>query len=204
MKTMNDPKYERLPHAGDFENKHDTEAFYLSPKPLPTGGAPFTGLQMHQEVNDVYLDFAQGVRGLEFAVRCMAGSVISMMIFFSSFNLFVASYSFYYGRLFWSTLFENVANPFMWGFTFLHISVTGITLFKIIRQITSHPPIRFNRQRREVVYVREKGQPPLIVPWEEVIACVTAGTATGIAKILFVVFLVMFVVSFIFGRRGRG
>ena len=31
-----------------------------------------------------------------------------------------------------------------------------------------------------------------------------AGTATGIAKILFVVFLVMFVVSFIFGRRGRG
>jgi uncharacterized membrane protein YtjA (UPF0391 family) len=31
-----------------------------------------------------------------------------------------------------------------------------------------------------------------------------AGTATGIAKILFVVFLVMFVVSFIFGRRGKG
>jgi uncharacterized membrane protein YtjA (UPF0391 family) len=30
------------------------------------------------------------------------------------------------------------------------------------------------------------------------------GTATGIAKILFVVFLVMFVVSFFMGRRGRG
>ena len=173
---MSDPKYERLPHAGDFENKNGTEAFYLSPKPLPTGAAPYTGLQMHREVNEVFLDFAQGVRGLEFAVRCMAGSVISMMIFFSSFNLFVASYSFYYGRLFWNTLLENVANPFMWGFTFLHVLVAGVTLFKIIRQITSQPPIRFNRQRREVAYVREKGIPPLIVPWEEVIACVTAGT----------------------------
>lgn len=30
-----------------------------------------------------------------------------------------------------------------------------------------------------------------------------AGTATGIAKILFVVFLVMFIASFFFGRRGR-
>jgi uncharacterized membrane protein YtjA (UPF0391 family) len=30
-----------------------------------------------------------------------------------------------------------------------------------------------------------------------------AGTATGIAKILFVVFLVMFIASFFFGRRGE-
>ena len=31
-----------------------------------------------------------------------------------------------------------------------------------------------------------------------------AGTATGIAKILCVVFLVMFIASFFFGRKGRG
>ena len=45
-----------------------------------------------------------------------------------------------------------------------------------------------------------------------IIAIVTAvlgfggidGTATGIAKILFVVSLVMFIASFFFGRKGRG
>ena len=31
-----------------------------------------------------------------------------------------------------------------------------------------------------------------------------AGTATGIAKLLFVAFLVLFIVSFIMGRRPRG
>ena len=31
-----------------------------------------------------------------------------------------------------------------------------------------------------------------------------AGTATGIAKILFVVCLLMVIASFFFGRRGRG
>jgi len=31
-----------------------------------------------------------------------------------------------------------------------------------------------------------------------------AGTATGIAKILFIVSMVMFIASFYFGRRGRG
>lgn len=33
------------------------------------------------------------------------------------------------------------------------------------------PPIRFNRQRREVCYVPAKGG-PVFIPWEEVIACV--------------------------------
>ena len=33
--------------------------------------------------------------------------------------------------------------------------------------------------------------------------CRIAGTATGIAKILFLVFLVLFIVSFIMGRRPK-
>ena len=173
---MSESKYERLPQAGDFENKNGTEAFYLSPKPLPTSAAPFTGLQMHREVNEVFLDFGQGVSGLEFAVRCMAGSIVSMAIFFAVVNIILAYSVFSYGRSFWSTLFEFIQNPLMWGFLIVLMIMAGVPLYRSIHHITSTPPIRFNRQRREVVYVREKGKPPLIVPWEEVIACVTAGT----------------------------
>ena len=34
---MTDSKYERLPHAGDFERVAGTEIVYLSPLPIPTG-----------------------------------------------------------------------------------------------------------------------------------------------------------------------
>ena len=170
---MSDPKYSRLPHAGDFESVNGTEAFYLAPKPLPTGAAAFSGQGMHHDVNDVYLDFAPGQRGMEFAIRTSVGSIMGMVIFFSLFNIFIASYTFYRGRLFWSTLLESSLNPIMWGFLVVLMLMFGIPFYRSIKQITSHPPVRFNRQRREVAYVSKKGEPPLIVPWEEVIACVT-------------------------------
>ena len=170
---MSDPKYSRLPHAGDFESVNGTEAFYLAPKPLPTGFAAFSGQGMHHDVNDVYLDFAPGLRGMEFAIRASVGSIMGMVIFFSLFNIFIASYTFYRGRFFWSTLLESSLNPIMWGFLVVLMLMFGIPFYRSIKQITSHPPVRFNRQRREVAYVSKKGEPPLIVPWEEVIACVT-------------------------------
>ena len=70
-------------------------------------------------------------------------------------------------------------NYYLWGFIAIHMLMAGVPLYKSIREITSVPPVRFNRQRREVAYVRQKGEPPLIVPWEEVIACVTAGTTVS-------------------------
>lgn len=175
---MNEPKYERLPHAGDFENKHDTEAFYLSPMPLPTGAAPFNGLQMHREVNDVYLDFGQGTSSFEFMVRAAVGSIMFMVIFFCISGLALGiheyvEYGFSPFRVFLNLILPNY---YLWGFIAILMIMYGVPLYQTIHQITSNTPVRFNRQRREVVYVREKGKPPLIVPWEEVIACVTAGT----------------------------
>ena len=176
---MSDSKYNRLPHAGDFEVENSTEAFYLAPKPLPTGAAAFSGQRLHREVNDVFLDFAHGVSGLEFSVRASLGSIMGMAIFFTLLNLFAAGTSFYYGWPFWSNLIENLKNPILWVFMVVLIIMAAVPLYKTIHQITSVPPVRFNRQRREVAYVRQKGEPPLIVPWEEVIACVTAGTVVN-------------------------
>jgi len=64
----------------------------------------------------------------------------------------------------------------MWLVFFFLLMVTVFPLYRHIQKINNHPPIRFNRQRREVAYVPKKGEPPLIVPWEEVIACVTVGS----------------------------
>ena len=178
---MNDPKYNRLPHAGDFEIESGTEAFYLSPKPLQTGYAAFTGQRMHREVNDVFLDFAHGVSGLEFAVRASVGSIIFMIIFFLLVGVGLGIHDYVkYGSPVFEILITLVfPNYYLWGFTVVHILIAGIPLYKSIHQITSIPPVRFNRQRREVAYVRQKGESPLIVPWEEVIACVTAGTVVN-------------------------
>lgn len=63
----------------------------------------------------------------------------------------------------------------VWGVTGLICLINSYLFLRIIHQQTNCPPIRFNRQRREVAYVAKRGQPPRFVPWEEVIACVTSG-----------------------------
>ena len=175
---MNDPMYNRLPHTGDFEFESGTEAFYLSPKPLPTGSAAFSGQRMHREFNDVFLDFAHSVSGLEFAVRASVGSHAFLMIFF-----FMVSGIAAWGRRHKEDFFEGWWVFFttwpIWVVMGCFVLISFCFLYKSIHQITSVPPVRFNRQRREVAYVRQKGDPPLIVPWEEVIACVTAGTTVN-------------------------
>ena len=172
---MSDPKYNRLPHAGDFESVNGTEAFYLAPKPLPTGFAAFSGQGMHHDVNDFYLDFAPGQRGMEFAIRVAFGSVMGMAIFFLllGLGLGIEDHISRGSPVFEILITLIIPNYYMWGFLVVLIFMYGIPLYQSIKQITTQPPVRFNRQRREVAYVSKKGEPPLIVPWEEVIACVT-------------------------------
>lgn len=171
---MFDNKYERLPKAGDVEKKASLELVYLSPRPIPTGMPPISAQQLHRNINDVYLDFAVGRGNFEFMARAGIGSVIFITLFF----LFVSGFGSWLRRdvqPFWSSWIDFFTNAYVQGFIW-SLSTVYICIFLYsVRQITIHPPIRFNRQRREVVFVPKKGEKPRYIPWEETIACVSVG-----------------------------
>lgn len=171
---MPQDKYDRLPHAGDFERESGTEVFYLSPKPVPTGMPAFSGQQLHQDANDQFLDIGAGHASVEFAARAYIGSVMSLVIFFVICTGGMASVSIQLGdRPFWRDWVNYLLNPYMWGFIGLIASLAAFNMFRIIRNISARSPIRFSRQRREVALVY-RGEAPVYVPWEDIIACVSA------------------------------
>ncbi|MET0610847.1 MAG: hypothetical protein ABWZ39_06255 [Pseudomonas caspiana] len=170
-------KYEKLPQAGDLEKRSGTEVLYLSPYPIPTGVAAYSSRSLNRDSNEAYLDFTAGSATVEFGVRGGIGSVIgiTMFLFLVSLGLGISDYM-HAGRPILEpviTLFSP--NWFTWGVLGFLISIHCWQLARVVHQQTSYPPIRFNRQRREVAYVPKRGQPPRFIPWEEVIACVTSG-----------------------------
>lgn len=171
---MTDSKYERLPHAGDFERVAGTEIVYLSPLPIPTGMPAYSSRNLHRESNEVYLDFAIGQGNFEFMARCGIASVMGVVTCFMLTAL-LGSWARRHVEPFWSTFSDFMANGFIWGFiACLSLLYAGM-FWRVMREVTIHPPIRFNRQRREVAFVPTRGAAPIFVPWESVIACVSAG-----------------------------
>ncbi len=173
---MPENKYDRLPQAGDTENESGTEVFYLAPRPVPTGVAAFSSRSLHQYANDNYLDFGLSSATVEFAVRCSIGSVMSVLIIWMTigFGLSIDGH-FRFGNSIFDFFVKLVLlNPFIWIFA------GGLALMYIcffvhaIYPISTIPPTRFNRQRREVAYVAKRGEPPRFIPWENVIACVSS------------------------------
>lgn len=169
---MAEDKYERLPRAGDSEQQLGFETFYLAPKPLPTGQVPFSAQQMHREVNECYLDFAMGGGNREFAARVALGTLnlITLVLVFTALLIAWGGMQ-YWGKPFWETLLTTLFNWLSIGivsfFALMFASIIAHAAYKETRT----PPIRFNRQRREVCYVPAEGK-PVFIPWEEVIACV--------------------------------
>ena len=71
-----------------------------------------------------------------------------------------------------------MANGFIWGFIAC-LSLLYVGMFwRMMREVTIHPPIRFNRQRREVCYFPSGSDEPIIQPWEELVAWVSVSTGT--------------------------
>ncbi|WP_439886664.1 DUF6708 domain-containing protein [Pseudomonas sp. MBLB4123] len=169
---MPESQYERLPQAGDIDRQTGLEILYLAPRPLPTGQAPLSAQQMHREVNDSYLDFAQGGGRIEFGVRVILGT-FTLLVLFWLFTTGLMAWSDwkYWGKPFfltWSSFFfGSWAGVILFGIFF---AIYGGVFVYAVHQEVQHPPIRFNRQRREVCYIPAKGKPAYI-PWEELIAC---------------------------------
>ena len=171
---MPENKYDRLPQAGDFERESGMEVFYLSPKPFPTGTPAFSSRQLHRESNEVFLDFAVGSGTFEFMSRGGIGSVIFIVIFFLL-GTGLAAWIRMNQEPFWASWFNYFLMPFNWLFIVFLITLYGSIFFYAARQVSIRPPIRFNRQRREIAFVFKKGEAPRYIPWEEVIACVSVG-----------------------------
>lgn len=173
---ISDNRY-RLPHAGDLENQSGIDVFYLAPRPIPTGVAALSSRNLLVHSDEINLDFAIGTATVEFGARGGIGSVVSMIIFFIGvgLSLGVADYVRYGSPIF--EVIENLVLPnwYLWAFVSFLTLMYSYYFLNMIRQLYISPPIRFNRQRREVAYVPKRGQPPRFIPWEEVIACVTSG-----------------------------
>jgi hypothetical protein len=171
---MSKDKYNRLPHAGDFERKGGVDFIYLSPLPIPTGLPPFSTRQLHQDANDTYLDFAIGRGNFEFMSRVGIGVVM----FFITFLFLTTGYLSWLRRHFepfLSSWWEFFTGPVVWTIVLSLAALYSIVFYLSVRQIIVHPPIRFNRERREVAFVPNRGSAPRYVSWEKTIACVTSG-----------------------------
>ncbi|WP_229635436.1 hypothetical protein [Pseudomonas syringae] len=174
---MHENKYQRLPRAGDLEEKSGTEVFYLAPQPVPTGVTGFSSRNLRKESNATYLDFSLSSASIEFGVRGWIGSSAFVIIFFMVIGISLGLYDYVnYGRHpLTIALMLLSPNWFVWGVLGFISGINAWLFIRTIRLQTKYPPIRFNRQRREVAYVAKRGQPPRFVPWEEVIACVSSG-----------------------------
>jgi hypothetical protein len=171
---MPDKKYDRLPQAGDTENKSGIDFIYLSPKPLPTGTAPFSSRKLHRTSNEIYLDFAVGRSNFEFMARAGIGSIAFITLFF----LFVSGFGSWLRRdiqPFLTSWFDFFTNAFTQGFIWTLSAVYLFIFIYAVRQVSVHPPIRFNRHRRETAFIARRGDRPRYVQWEDIIVCVSSG-----------------------------
>lgn len=132
--------------AGTRQKKLFSQNDYLAPLPLPTGQQPVDSLNIIWRKNEVYIDIGC------YSVGSAVMVIWPMMIMFLSLA---------YGL-------NDIDLLWLGGI------ITGIPTLMLIHGLLrpTPPPVRFNRQRREVCVPRDNGE-YWIVPWESVTAAAT-------------------------------
>ncbi|MFI8745003.1 DUF6708 domain-containing protein [Pseudomonas sp. NPDC077186] len=145
------------PEAGTSRNGLFSRDDYLAPPHIPTGQPPKDVLNTIWRKNEVFLDIG------DYSI----GS--AMMVIWPVLLIFVfAIYN------------ERNAGEYFWWMLLLAFFMVGIPILILLHSLTQPvpPPVRFNRQRREVC-VPQKDGGYWIVPWEQVTAASTAVSSVG-------------------------
>jgi hypothetical protein len=130
---------------------------YLAPPAIPTGQTPKDVLNTIWRKNEVFLDI--GSYSIGSAVMVI-WPVLLICI--------------------WLTYHERDSGGYFWGAMALSFFMVGIPILFVLYSLTRPvpPPVRFNRQRREVCVPFKDGR-YWIVPWEQVTAQAIAMSSVG-------------------------
>src|SRR5690606_35050385 len=149
------------PHAGETRQGLLWKQEHLAPLPIPTGQSAKDLLNLIWRKNDVYLDVGSFAMGAGWLVLSVGNFLVGI------FSLSVLSQYQLLGL--WSLIAVIPGTAFMAFMWWLYSRAWHLPL---------RPPLRFNRQRREVCVTRPDGS-FWFVPWERVHAVTPTATQLG-------------------------
>ena len=171
-------KPQSQPQAGWVTKTPDSELTftYLAPLPLPVGIDGFSSHHLHMESNEVYLDISTAPSDVEpmglgsqlaFWFAMIPASLAAVIAYccFAAYRIYENSFNV-------NKFIRTLDSSITWAAVGLIASMVLVKCLYIAYKFCRRPPMRFNRQKREVAYMTKRGGHVSITPWEEVIACV--------------------------------
>ncbi|WP_027710225.1 hypothetical protein [Zooshikella ganghwensis] len=154
----------------DVEQSDDVTSLILSPLPIWTGYKASDPLKVLTRKNEVYIDIGSGNAKAAFELLYGGQSIASIILLLSYLFLNV----FIYGRFSHSTVILILLCCWL----FIILLCLSFIVISHIQHGKENMQTRFNRQRREVVWVDDKKQLHF-VPWESFKAWVSTASTIG-------------------------